>query len=228
MQPKMSTDDRGAERTSQAVPTPTVTRRSVRSTAVRTTGRAAVSSSARYVTAGAVAGLAWSCSLRMWMTLLVTDSKVTWDTVTFVLVPGTVVGGVVGLAEAQRARGLSGSRWMKAAPMGLAAVLLVPSNLVRLVTTGLGGGALGVSLVGMAGAAALAGRTPARARLALGGLAGIGVVGSAVAPAAMNPQMGLSQPSDVLAALLGPSLMGVLILASAIPYRVRQRGERID
>lgn len=168
---------------------------------------------------GGIAGVAWSGALRLWMTQLVAEPRVTSDTVTMILVPGGVVGGLLGYAWHRRSQGLPTSRWLVAAPLGLAVVVLVPSYAVQLATTGQGSGALAVPLIGMAGGYALAARGPRRGRILAGLLAGAGVVGMSVAPMAMNPGLAAGYPRAVAAALLGGSLMLALIAACAIPHR---------
>lgn len=175
---------------------------------------------------GGVAGAAWSGALRLWMTQLVAESRVTSATVTMVLVPGTVVGGLLGYAWHRQRQADPLSRWFVAAPLGLAVVVLVPSYAVRLVTTGQGSGAIAVPLIGMAGGYAVSGRGPMPGRVLAGLLAGAGVVGMTVAPVAMNPDLEASDPRAMVAASLGGSLMVALIAACAIPYRPRPTSTR--
>ncbi len=175
---------------------------------------------------GGVAGAAWSGALRLWMTQLVAESRVTSATVTMVLVPGTVVGGLLGYAWHRQRQAPPLSRWFVAAPLGLAVVVLVPSYAVRLVTTGQGSGAIAVPLIGMAGGYAVSGRGPMPGRVLAGLLAGAGVVGMTVAPVAMNPDLEASDPRAMVAASLGGSLMVALIAACAIPYRPRPTSTR--
>ena len=68
-----------------------------------------------------------------------------------VLLPGTLVGAAFGLAEHRRRTGLPRSRWLVLAPVLFAAALLDPTIFRLFVTEGIGGGALGVALTGLAG-----------------------------------------------------------------------------
>ncbi len=168
---------------------------------------------------GGAAGVAWSGALRLWMTQLVTEPRITSATVTLVLTPGAVVGGVLGHAWHRQSLGSTTSRWLVAAPLGLGVVAVVPSYAVRLATTGQGSGAIAVPLLGMAGGYAVSARGPMRERLLAGLLAGAGAIGMSVAPVAMNPELEAGDPRAVAAALLGGSLMLALIAACAVPHR---------
>ncbi len=168
---------------------------------------------------GGIAGVAWSGALRLWMTQLVAEPRVTSATVTMILVPGGVVGGLLGYAWHRQSLGSPVSQWFVAAPLGLAVVVLVPSYAVKLATTGQGSGAIAVPLIGMAGGYAVSGCGSRRRRILAGLLAGAGVVGMSVAPVAMNPSLEAGDARAVAAALLGGSLMLALVAACAIPYR---------
>jgi len=102
--------------------------------------------------------------------------------------------------------------------------LPLPSVLVALVTTGIGGGAIGVPVAGIAGGYALAGLrlwlrviTGVFAVLMLAGLI-------ATVPIVAGKSLATSDGAW-LAALVG-SLMIVLMLASAIPFRALSSGHR--
>jgi hypothetical protein len=176
---------------------------------------------ARTVLVGAGCGLAWSGALRGWMTALAgPESTVTWTgTVGGVLLPGTVVGGLLGWAQARRRAGSPPSGWLVASPalLGLAP-LAVPGVLQSLVTTGQGSGALGMVSLGMLAGYSLSGRGSRRSRAAAG------VLGFAVVPAAwlappMTPELDPTTPMGALAALTFTTLFVSLAVACAVPMR---------
>jgi hypothetical protein len=112
--------------------------------------------------AGAVCGLAWAAGLRGAMAALSgVDSNVTWaGTFVWILLPGAVVGILLGWAEhIRRTGGRRRWRWLALSPMLLAAALFSdPAGLALLLEEGLGGGALAVPLLGMLGGYALSRR----------------------------------------------------------------------
>ena len=122
------------------------------------------------VLVGAVCGLAWAASLRVLMAEFAgPESTFDWfGTFEGVLLPGAVVGALLGWAAHPRGRA---PRWLVAAP--LVFVLFTPSVFVD----GLGGGAIAVPLLGMAGGYALASRGPRWARWAAGAVALLAVPG---------------------------------------------------
>lgn len=109
---------------------------------------------------GAVGGLAWAASLRGFMTEVAgSESQVSWtDTFVGILLPGLVAGGLLGWAELRR-RESRPVRALTAAPLLFAvATLSLPGQLMAFVTTGIGGGAVAVPLMGIMGGYVLAGR----------------------------------------------------------------------
>lgn len=172
---------------------------------------------------GALAGLAWAASLRGYMSELSgTASVVDWvGTFLFVLAPGLAVGALLGFAEAIRRRGgRRGWRLLALAPLLLGVVpLLPPGALQALIATGIGGGALALSLAGMAGGFAISGRGPLWARIASGvpALAALGA--SAVAGSFIRPhELALTEPRGVWVAVLSLTLTALLMLACSIPH----------
>ena len=179
------------------------------------------------VLVGAVVGLAWAASLRVLMAEFAgPESTFDWfGTFEGVLLPGLVVGALLGWAAH-----LAGQapRWLVAAP--LVFVLFTPSALVSVFVDGLGGGAIAVPLLGMAGGYALAGRGPRWARWAAGAVALLAEMlqalgqGRAIAesPLGLGPRgRGLHSLLDELA---GPELgvMGELLLDLAVHRHVPQ------
>lgn len=178
-------------------------------------------SAARLALAGAGSGLAWSCAMRWWMTAIAGDeSTVTMTgTVGGVLVPATVVGGLVGWAEARRRAGKPPSGWLMASPalLGLAP-LAVPGVLGRLVTTGQGSGALGMVALAMLGGSSMSGRGSRRRRTAAA------VLGFAAVPAwwlapPMRPDLDPTAPYGAAVATTFAALFVGLAAACAVPMR---------
>lgn len=176
---------------------------------------------ARHVLVGAGCGLLWSCALRGWMTAIAgPGSTVTWvGTFGGVLVPATVVGGLIGWAEARRRAGRRPSGWLVASPLLLGlAPLAVPGVLESLLATGQGLGALGMVALAMLGGYAMSGRGGRRRRIAAG------VFGFAVVPAvwlapSMTPDLITTTPNGALAAITFTTLFVGLAAACAIPMR---------
>lgn len=173
----------------------------------------------RLVVLGGVCGLAWSASLRGWMIQLAgVESKFTWvGTFVLVLLPGVVVGALLGWAESIRQSGGSRRwRWLALAPALFAVAIADPKNFTALIETGMGGGALGVVLVGLLGGYALAPRGPAWPRALAGIIAMAGIVLSALMTSGVQP---LSTAHGGWAAVHLSSLLLVLCLACSIPHR---------
>jgi hypothetical protein len=178
---------------------------------------------ARRVALGALLGLAWSASLRGYMVELAgPTSHVDWvGTFVLILLPGVVVGAGLGWAEhLRRTGGRRGWRWLAVLPalLGITA-LLVPGAFLRLITTGIGGGAVGVALLALLGGYAISGRGPLAARI----VAGVGgllmLAGVVVSGSLANPALVPTDPRGAWVIVLAVSLMGVLVLASSIPHR---------
>lgn len=171
---------------------------------------------------GAVCGLAWAAGLRGLMVEVAgpSESTVTWvGTFEGILLPGVVTGMLLGLAEHLcRAGGRRGRRWLALAPLAFTAAN--PTVLVSIVTDGgIGGGALAIPIFGMAGGFAVSGRGPRWVRIVVSVVAVLPVpgwvVGTALAGGALTP----AAPRGAWVAVLFMSLLAVLSLACAIPYR---------
>ena len=118
---------------------------------------------------GGVCGLAWVAALRGFMAQVAgAESGVSWGgTFGWILLPGVVTGLLLGWAEyLRRTGGRRGWRWLALSPLLFASVLL-PGLLdpATMFQGGIGGGAIGVPLYGMAGGYALSGRGPRLARI---------------------------------------------------------------
>ena len=117
---------------------------------------------------GGLVGLAWAAGLRGFMAQIAgSESEVTWvGTFAWILLPGVVTGMLLAWAEHLRRTGRGRRRrWLALAPLTFAAVL-VPGLIdpATFLAAGVGGGALGVPLMAMAGGYALSGRGRVRAR----------------------------------------------------------------
>lgn len=178
----------------------------------------------RALAIGALGGLAWAAGLRAYMAEINhAVSTFAWEgTFVGVLLPGVITGAVLGLATAIPAhgRGRVALRWCAAAPLALAVFpLLLPGQLWALVTTGLGGGAVGVALGGLAGGYALGGRR-LWARIACGTVGAAILVGVAASvPLIGGARLGVTTPRGVWVMLLVTSLVTALTVACAIPFR---------
>jgi hypothetical protein len=177
-----------------------------------------------YVAVGAAVGLAWACALRAFMAQVAgAESAVDWaNTFGFILLPGAVIGGLLGWAEhARRTGGLPGRRWLTLSPFLFAAVL-VPGlfDPAHLFTGGIGAGALAVPLLGIIGGYALSGRGPAWPRIAAGslGLAAL-VVWPITGTQVGGTSFAMSTAHGIWAAVLYDSLLVMLALAASIPLR---------
>jgi hypothetical protein len=172
------------------------------------------------VLVGALCGLAWAASLRAVMAEFAgAGSRFDWwGTFAGVLLPGAVVGGLLGWAAHQQRRpGARAGRWLAAAP--LVFVVATPTVVVSAFVDGLGGGALAVPLAGMAGGYALAGRGSRWARWAAGALALLPVPGWLVTASLVGGPLALDTPRGVWLAVLFLTLLAVLSLGCALPYR---------
>jgi hypothetical protein len=168
------------------------------------------------VLVGAVCGLAWAASLRSFMAQFAgPESTFDWfGTFEGVLLPGAVVGALLGWAAHLRGRA---PRWLVAAP--LVFVLFTPSVLVSVFVDGLGGGAIAVPLLGMAGGYALAGRGPRWTRWAAGAVALLAVPGWLVLASFVGGPLAPDTPRGAWVAVLYLSLLAVLAFGAALPHR---------
>ncbi|SFR85763.1 hypothetical protein SAMN04487846_0015 [Microbacterium sp. cf046] len=184
--------------------------------------------SSRRVTAtvalGALCGLAWAASFRAVMSEFAGyGSTVSWlDTFAAILLPGVIVGGLLGWAHTIRLRGgRPGWRWLGAAPAVFAiAPMLLPDAIVAFVTQGLGGGAVAVALLAIGGGFATSGRGRLWARILCGVISALLIVGVTLATFGIaGPRLAVTEPRGVWVALLAFSLLVLLAIASSIPFR---------
>jgi hypothetical protein len=143
------------------------------------------------------------------------ESSYSWLTVVLVLLPGLVVGLLLGWTAYARSLGLRPSRWLVFSPALFAVALLDPEILAGLIRDGTGGGALMVVFTALASGFVLSRRRWSAARLAaalvaLIGLLLLGSMGTMAGP--------LSSARGAWVALFGLSFMLLLCLASVLPY----------
>ncbi|GAA2010586.1 hypothetical protein [Microbacterium ulmi] len=174
---------------------------------------------------GAICGLAWSASLRSYMAEISGSATgVNWvGTFIGILLPGVVAGAALGAAtiiDAHERRGRIALGWCAAAVLAFAVFpMLLPGQLWLFVTTGLGGGAVGVALGGLAGGYAAGGR-PTWGRIVCGLLAIVLIAGVvASVPLVGGARLAVTTPRGAWVMLLAGSLMIVLMIGAAIPFR---------
>ncbi len=178
----------------------------------------------REVSIGALCGLAWACGLRGFMTQVTTGrSTITWTgTFIWILAPGIVIGALLGLAEhIRRTSNDPRGRWLVWSPFVFSLVL--PVSLIMNGSTfegGVGGAALGVPALSVAGAYALAGRRP-WVRMACGLIAMSAVpIWAITAPGFGGPQLSIFEPKGAWVAIYFWSFLAMLMIGTAIPLKI--------
>jgi hypothetical protein len=176
------------------------------------------------VALGGLCGLAWAAGLRGFMALVAgLEHHTTWvGTFGWVLVPGVVTGALLGWAEhLRRTGGRRHRRWLACAPLTFLALfvpgLVDPGSLLE---GGIGGGAIALPLMGMAGGYALSGRGPVWARV-LAGLLPLSAIPNWALTAATvgGAEFALDTPFGAWAALYLWSFIALLCTACTIPHR---------
>jgi hypothetical protein len=176
------------------------------------------------VAVGVISGIAWSAAFRAYMSEIAGGgSRIEWyGTFVAILGAGLITGALLGLAEYfRRTGGRRHWRWLALAPLAFAILpLTLPDALLALVTQGLGGGAVAVAIIAIAGGFAVSGRGSLWARIACGVLS-LAMIGGLVAavPTVGGIRLALDQPRGVWVATLGASCVLVLCLVSSIPFR---------
>lgn len=185
-----------------------------------------------HVVVGALLGLTWGSALRAWMALLTLQlgdpPRVTWQgTFAGILLPATLVGALVGRAVyAAKTSERKRWRWVIFSPILLVlGPAIVQSNFIStLLTTGMGGGAIGVALVGMLGGYALSGFGPQWTR-GVSALFGLLLLVASIAPVYFaGPSSALPPGADeVFSVLLFVLLMAQLVAGISAPSRAQSR-----
>lgn len=174
---------------------------------------------------GGLCGLAWAAGLRGFMAqIVVEDSSVSWSgTFGYILLPGLLIGLLLGWAEyLRRTGGRRRWRWLALSPLLFAAVLFSegPFGVMGIFEDGLGGGAIGVPLYAMAGGYAISGRGPRWGRLAGGLLALTAIpVWALTVESFAGADLAVTTPRGLWVALYYYSFLALLMLAAAIPHR---------
>jgi hypothetical protein len=183
------------------------------------TANVATGSARPLVVGGAVVGLTWAAGLRGWMIQMAGDeSTFHWyGTFALLLAPGLLVGALLGLAEHRRRTGQARSLWLTLSPCLFLSALADPVLFRALITNGLGGGAIGVVLFGLAGGYGLSGRGRAWWRRTCGTFAVLGVLLMLVMASDTAP---LETAHGTWVGLYAASLLAALCLACAIPQRI--------
>jgi hypothetical protein len=172
---------------------------------------------------GATSGLAWASGLRGFMAMIAgPESTVAWSgTFLWILLPGLVTGLLLGWAEyLRRTGGRRRWRWLALAPMTFMSVLLTTvTDPASFLEGGIGGGAIGVPLAGMAGGYALSRRGPAWAR-ALAALLPLSTIPiwAVTAQSVGGSSFALDHPQGAWIALFFWTFLATLSFACAIPH----------
>jgi hypothetical protein len=183
---------------------------------------------ASWAALGAVCGLAWACALRSFMAEVAgADSGVEWGlTFGYILLPGAVIGGLLGWAEfLRRTSGGPARHRLAYAPLLFAAVL-VPGlfHPASFLEDGIGGGAIGVPVIAMLGGFAVSGRGRRWGR-SLAGLAFMAgfTVWLLVAVSVGGESFALDTAHGLWTSVLYESLLLTFALAASAPHRPVQR-----
>jgi hypothetical protein len=174
---------------------------------------------------GGLFGLAWAAGLRGFMAQIVhDDSSVSWSgTFGYILLPGLVIGLLLGWAEhLRRTGGRRHWRWLALTPLLFSAIVFSegPLGVLGIFEDGLGGGAIGVPLYAMAGGYAISGRGPRGARLACGALAVTAIpIWALTVESFAGADLGVTTPRGLWVAVYYYSFLAVFMIAAAIPHR---------
>ena len=174
---------------------------------------------------GGLLGIAWAAGLRGFMAQIARDeSHVGWSgTFCFVLLPGLLIGLLLGWAEYLRTTGgRRGWRWLAVSPLLFAGILFSngPLAVLGVFKDGIGGGALAVPLYAMAGGYAISGRGPRWSRIACGALAlSVSPIWALTVESFAGPTLAVTTPRGLWVALYFYSFLAVFTLAAAIPHR---------
>lgn len=184
------------------------------------------------IAVGGVCGLAWAAGLRGFMAEIAgSASGVEWvGTFVWILLPGVLTGALLGWAEhLRRSGGRRGWRWLAAAPLLFTGVLVYGmitapggpmAGLEEFLADGLGGGAIGVPLFGMASGYALSGRGRLWGRIVCGLIALTPIpIWILTVTGFGGPELAVTTPRGAWVALYYWSFLAVLAFGCAIPHR---------
>ena len=152
------------------------------------------------------------------------DSSVSWSgTFGYILLPGLVIGLLLGWAEhLRRTGGRRHWRWLALTPLLFSSIVFSegPLGVLGIFEDGLGGGAIGVPLYAMAGGYAISGRGPRGARLACGALAVTAIpIWALTVESFAGADLGVTTPRGLWVAVYYYSFLAVFMIAAAIPHR---------
>jgi hypothetical protein len=173
---------------------------------------------------GGLLGLAWAAGMRGFMAQIVgAESSVSWSgTFGYILLPGLLIGLLLGWAQHLRHKGDHRRAWLALSPVLFAAVLLKdgPQGVLGIFDDGLGGGAIGIPLYAMAGGYAIAGRGPCWGRLVCGALALTAIpVWAMTVESFAGADLAVTTPRGLWVALYYYSFLALIMIAAAIPHR---------
>ncbi|HSV37491.1 MAG TPA: hypothetical protein VLI04_01920 [Nocardioidaceae bacterium] len=141
----------------------------------------------------------------------------------YILLPGLLIGLLLGWAEhLRRSGGLHRRRWLAWSPLLFAAILFSegPLGVLGVFEDGLGGGALGVPVYAMAGGYAISGRGPRWGRLAGGLLALTAVpIWVVTVESFAGADLVVTTPRGLWVAVYYWSFLALFMVAAAIPHR---------
>jgi hypothetical protein len=168
--------------------------------------------------------LAWAAGLRGFMAQITDDSGVSWSgTFGYILLPGLLIGCLLGWAEHLRTTGgQRGWRWLALSPLLFAAVLFSegPLQVLGIFENGIGGGALGVPIYAMVGGYAIAGRGPLWGRVTCGALALTVIpLWALTVESFAGPGLAVTTPRGLWVALYYYSFLALFMVAASIPHR---------
>lgn len=184
----------------------------------------------RRAVVGACLGLAWGAALRAWMVILALNfgesPKFTWrGTFGGILLPAALVGSWLGAASHAAETSTSKRwRWVVSSPLllVLGAALGTKNFLSILITTGMGGGAIGVAMIGMLGGYGLSGIGVSWKRRVSGLLASLLTLAAGI-----GFFFGKSA-RETFGALYFVVLMALLAIGVSAPFRYESRSKETD
>ena len=152
------------------------------------------------------------------------DSSISWSgTFGYILLPGLLIGLLLGWAEHLRSTGGRRRwRWLALSPLLFAAILFSegPLGVLGIFEDGLGGGAIGVPLYAMAGGYAISGRGPRSGRLACGVLALTAIpIWALTVESFAGADLAVTTPRGLWVALYYYSFLALFVVAASIPHR---------
>ena len=174
---------------------------------------------------GGLCGLAWAAGLRGFMAQIVPEeSSVSWSgTFGYILLPGLLIGLLLGWAEhLRRTGGRRRWRWLALSPLLFAAIVFSqgPLGMLGIFEDGLGGGAIGVPLYAMAGGYAISGRGPRWGRLAFGALALTAIpIWALTVESFAGAELAVTTPRGLWVACYYYAFLALFMVAAAIPHR---------